>query len=54
MGGRRIRFIAMRRNGSRNKVHLLETERVSHLLGKSQVREVDGVESASEKADGRR
>ena len=53
MGGRGARFIAMRRNGRRDKVHLIEPEPVDHLLGKSQVREVDWIKSASEEANGR-
>ncbi len=53
MGGRGARFIAMRRNGRRDKVHLIETEPVNHLLGESQVREVDWIKSASEEANGR-
>ena len=53
MGGRGARFIAMRRNGRRDKVHLIEPEPVDHLLGKSQVREMDWIKSASEEANGR-
>jgi hypothetical protein len=54
MDGSRTRFITMRGHGSWNETHLFKPENVDCFLGKSQVREVDGVESASEEADGRR
>lgn len=49
-GCRQIRIRFVRRNGARHKEHLIQTELVLCLISNDQVREMDWVEGAPEKA----